>query len=96
MNEDDVFVFSDVWALATLLSKGRAALAATAPINVRRFIITLLNYMAGDANACQTLSPPFTNCGISQASRRRAPSSFYRMSGLGQKADVTIGVLHVR
>ena len=33
------FVFGDVWALATRLSKGRAALAATAPINVRRFII---------------------------------------------------------
>ena len=32
-------VFSDVWALATRLSKGRAALAATAPINARRFII---------------------------------------------------------
>jgi hypothetical protein len=32
-------VFGDVWALATRLSKGRAALAATAPINVRRFII---------------------------------------------------------
>jgi len=32
-------VFGDVWALATRVSKGRAALAATAPINVRRFII---------------------------------------------------------
>jgi hypothetical protein len=32
-------VFGDVWALTTRLSKGRAALAATAPINVRRFII---------------------------------------------------------
>jgi hypothetical protein len=33
------FVFGDVWARATRLSKGRAALAATASINVRRFII---------------------------------------------------------
>src|SRR6202040_196337 len=33
------FVFVDVWALATRLSKGTAALAAAAPINVRRFII---------------------------------------------------------
>jgi hypothetical protein len=33
------FVFSDVWALATRSSTGRAALAATAPISVRRFII---------------------------------------------------------
>ena len=33
------FVFGDVWALATRLSRGRAALAAAAPINVRRFII---------------------------------------------------------
>src|SRR6266508_4070748 len=32
------FVFGDVWALATPLSSGRAALAA-APINVRRFIM---------------------------------------------------------
>ena len=36
------FVFGDVWAPATRLSKGRAALAATAPINVRRFIHSLL------------------------------------------------------
>src|SRR5438477_12838594 len=36
------FVFGDVWALATRLSKGRAALAATDPINVRRFIHSLL------------------------------------------------------
>jgi hypothetical protein len=34
-----LLVFGDVWALATRLSKGRAALAATAPIKVRRFII---------------------------------------------------------
>src|SRR6185436_4172389 len=33
------FVFGDVWAVATRLNKGRAAAAATAPINVRRFII---------------------------------------------------------
>ena len=33
------FVFGDVWALATRLSKGSAAPAATAPINVRRFIM---------------------------------------------------------
>jgi hypothetical protein len=33
------FVFSDVWALATRLSTGKAATAAAAPINVRRFII---------------------------------------------------------
>src|SRR5882757_2453051 len=33
------FVFSDVWALATRLSAGKAATAAAAPINVRRFII---------------------------------------------------------
>src|SRR5258707_7530772 len=33
------FVFGDVWALATRLSKGRAAIPATASINVRRFII---------------------------------------------------------
>jgi hypothetical protein len=33
------FVFGEVWALATRLSRGRAALAAAAPINVRRFII---------------------------------------------------------
>src|SRR4029077_9708216 len=33
------FVFVDVWALATRLSKGTAALAAAAPINVRRFIM---------------------------------------------------------
>jgi hypothetical protein len=39
------FVFGEVWALATRLSRGRAALAAAAPINVRRFIIvSLLNY----------------------------------------------------
>src|SRR6476660_6254236 len=31
-------VFGDVWALATRLSRGRAALAAAAPINVRRFM----------------------------------------------------------
>jgi len=29
------FVFGDVWVLATRLSKGRAALAATAPISVQ-------------------------------------------------------------
>jgi hypothetical protein len=33
------FVFGDVWALAIRLSKGRAVPAATAPINVQRFII---------------------------------------------------------
>jgi hypothetical protein len=33
------FVFGDVWALATRLSKGTAALTATAPIKVRRFIM---------------------------------------------------------
>jgi hypothetical protein len=32
-------VFGGVWALATRLSKGRTAPAATAPINVRRFIM---------------------------------------------------------
>jgi hypothetical protein len=32
------FVFRDVCALATWLSRGAAAAAATAPINVRRFI----------------------------------------------------------
>ena len=32
-------VFSDVWALATRLSTGKAATAAAVPINVRRFII---------------------------------------------------------
>ena len=32
-------LFGAVWALATRLSKGRAALTATVPINVRRFII---------------------------------------------------------
>jgi hypothetical protein len=30
-------VFGEVWAMATRLSKGSAALTATAPINVRRF-----------------------------------------------------------
>jgi hypothetical protein len=33
------FVFSDVWALATRSSTGIAAIAAAAPINVRRFIM---------------------------------------------------------
>src|ERR1700751_3884346 len=33
------FVFGDGWELATWLSKGRAAPAAKAPINVRRSII---------------------------------------------------------
>jgi hypothetical protein len=33
------FVFTDVWALTTRLSRGKAATAAAAPINVRRFII---------------------------------------------------------
>jgi hypothetical protein len=33
------FVFGVVWALATRLSTGKAATAAAAPINVRRFII---------------------------------------------------------
>jgi hypothetical protein len=33
------FVFGDVWALATRLSNATAALAAAAPISVRRFII---------------------------------------------------------
>jgi hypothetical protein len=32
------FVFGGVWALATRLSSGTVALAAAAPINVRRFI----------------------------------------------------------
>jgi hypothetical protein len=32
------FVFGDVWAMATRLSTGKAATAAAAPINVRRFI----------------------------------------------------------
>jgi hypothetical protein len=32
-------VFGDVWALAIRLNRGRTALAATVPINVRRFII---------------------------------------------------------
>jgi len=32
-------VFGDVWALTTRLSRGRVALAAATPINVRRFII---------------------------------------------------------
>jgi hypothetical protein len=31
-------VFGKVWAPAARFSKGRVALAATAPINVRRFI----------------------------------------------------------
>jgi hypothetical protein len=35
------FVFSDVCALATSLSRGKAATAAAAPINVRRFIRSL-------------------------------------------------------
>ena len=35
-------VFGDVWALATRSSRGRAALAAAAAINIRRFIIVLL------------------------------------------------------
>jgi hypothetical protein len=33
------FVFGDGWELATWSSKGRAAPAAKAPINVRRFIV---------------------------------------------------------
>ena len=33
------FVFGDVWALAIRSRRGRAALAAAAPMNVRRFII---------------------------------------------------------
>src|SRR3984893_3685123 len=37
------FVFGDVWALATRLSKGRAAVAAAAPTKVRRFIMGLLS-----------------------------------------------------
>src|SRR4029077_17895824 len=38
-------VFGDVWALTTRLSRGRVALAAAAPINVRRFIIVSpMNY----------------------------------------------------
>ena len=37
------FVFGDVWAMATRLSKGMAALAARAPIKVRRFIIVSYN-----------------------------------------------------
>jgi len=37
------FVFGDVWAMATRLSKGTAALATRAPINVRRFIIVSYN-----------------------------------------------------
>ena len=32
------FVFGGVWALATRWSRGRAALTAAAPINVRRFM----------------------------------------------------------
>jgi hypothetical protein len=36
------FVFSGVWALATRSSTGAAARAAMAPINVRRFIHSLL------------------------------------------------------
>ena len=36
------FVFSDGWALATQLSTGKAATAAAAPINVRRFIIVMI------------------------------------------------------
>jgi hypothetical protein len=36
-------VFGEVWALATRLSEGKAAQAAAAPINVRRFIIVCLS-----------------------------------------------------
>jgi hypothetical protein len=35
-------VFGDVWAPAIRLKRGRAALAAATPINVRRFIIVCL------------------------------------------------------
>src|SRR5262249_38944183 len=37
--ETTLLVFGDVWATPTRCCKGRAALAAKAPINVRRFII---------------------------------------------------------
>jgi hypothetical protein len=40
------FVFGDVWALATRLSRGKAAPAATAPINVRRFIMSPIELRA--------------------------------------------------
>jgi hypothetical protein len=35
-------VFGEVWALAIRLNRGRTALAAAAPINVRRFIMVCL------------------------------------------------------
>src|SRR6476660_3451525 len=35
-------VFGEVWALAIRLNRGRTALAAAAPINVRRFMVPLL------------------------------------------------------
>ena len=44
------FVFSDVWALATRLSTGKAATAAAAPINVRRFIIDELSWLVAGAD----------------------------------------------
>ena len=44
------FVFGGVWALATRLSRGRAALAAAAPINVRRFM-TVSYRATGDGAA---------------------------------------------
>src|SRR3954468_4258682 len=41
------FVFGEGWALATRLSKGSAALTATAPINVRRFIVISYSFSSG-------------------------------------------------
>jgi hypothetical protein len=55
------FVFSDVWALATRSTTGKAATAAAAPINVRRFTKrkrTFVHFFGKDKGLPPSLAPP--------------------------------------